>query len=156
MQRYVPNVTARTRMPPALTASPLGGVLWAQMGGGVLWPSLLPSQFCSCKKRSLLCCAIGCQCLRRLCYRGSNDPKAGGRRQQAEASSLRQCLATIPSRTLGSMGGWDYLLAGEKPKSRVGRKWRAVGGLPLFEIQGWRLLALFVRTRLVLPSNRYR
>ena len=87
---------------------------------------------------------------------GSNDPKAGGRRQQAEASSLRQCLATIPSRTLGSMGGWDYQLAGEKPKSRVGRKWRAVGGLPLFEIQGWRLLALFVRTRLVLPSNRYR
>jgi len=113
-------------------------------------------QFCTCKKRNLLCCAIGCQCRRRLCYRGSNDPKAGGRRQQAEASSLRQCLATIPSRTLGSMGGWDYLLAGEKPKSRVGRKWRAVGGLPLFEIQGWRLLALFVRTRLVLPSNRYR
>jgi len=100
-------------------------------------------QFCTCKKRSLLCCAIGCQCLRRLCYRGSNDPKAGGRRQQAEASSLRQCLATIPSRTLGSMGGWDYLLAGEKPKSRVGRKWRAVGGLPLFEIQGVAFVGTF-------------
>ena len=42
MQRYVPNVTVARACLPLEPPLPLG-VLWAQIGGGVLWPSLLPN-----------------------------------------------------------------------------------------------------------------
>ncbi len=79
MQRYVPNVTARTRMPPALTASPLGGVLWAQMGGGVLWPSLLPVSFAVAKREAS--CAV------QLDASASGGFATGGRTTQKQADA---------------------------------------------------------------------
>src|SRR6266516_1801270 len=110
-------------------------------------------QFCTCKKRNLLCCAIGCQCRRRLCYRGSNDPKkadAGNRQKQVLFARVSpQSLRVRLVRWVVGITCWL--------EKSLNRELDASGGQLAvshsLKSRGWRLLALFVRTRLVLPSN---